>query len=63
MTCNCQKTEVCLDYHEDRNAKYLSLLIAKATITEGYYQELFRKKERKRVNKSSEIKGKIGKLL
>ena len=48
---------MCSVYHEGRNARYLFLLIAKATIAKGHHQELFEEKERERVNKSFEIFG------
>ena len=57
MTCNYQKIEVCLVYHEGRNVRYFSPLIAKATTAEGHHQGLFGEKERERVNKSSGIFG------
>jgi len=38
-------------YHEGRNARYFSPLIAKATTAERYHQGLFREKERERITK------------
>jgi len=46
---------VCSVYHEGNNARYFSLLIAKATTAEGHHQGLFEEKERERVKKSSGI--------
>jgi len=52
-----------LIYHKGRNARYFFPLIIKATIVKGYHQKLFREKEKERINKSSEIKGGLDKLL